>query len=72
MECGSVARANGSRCYDEIAYVVLAAGGLRPLPEMANVSSQRVRGTGHFVTMEKPEEFNCLLAGFLKYRAAWK
>jgi hypothetical protein len=28
-------------------------------------------GTGHFLMMEKPEEFNRLLAGFIKDRASY-
>ena len=42
-------------------------------PDLATVrqvvpkfEATQVAGTGHFVMMEKPAEFNALLAGFLK------
>lgn len=31
----------------------------------------QVEGAGHFLMMEKPEEFNALLDGFLSERAAF-
>jgi len=33
--------------------------------------STQIAGTGHFLMMEKPEEFNRLLAGFLRQRAQY-
>jgi pimeloyl-ACP methyl ester carboxylesterase len=32
---------------------------------LPNYEGTQVAGTGHFVMMEKPEEFNRLLTGFL-------
>ena len=33
---------------------------------LPNFAAVQVAGTGHFVMMEKPEEFNRLLAAFLE------
>jgi pimeloyl-ACP methyl ester carboxylesterase len=32
---------------------------------LPNYEGTQIAGTGHFVMMEKPEEFNRLLTGFL-------
>ena len=61
------------RTDDVIGAPVLAVvAGTAELPDVATVreiapdfEATRVEGTGHFLMMEKPEEFNRLLAGFL-------
>jgi pimeloyl-ACP methyl ester carboxylesterase len=59
---------------DVIAVPALAIyAGTNSIPDLATVrqvlpkfEATQIAGTGHFVMMEKPAEFNAILAGFLR------